>query len=118
MSPFAQHIPYAGRIRHISEIFQTELDDPLLHILGIYSRLAHGSQVAFHIRQKYRYAQVAERFGHDLQGDGLSGSGRSRDQSVTVGHLRNDAHSVLILVLCLSYPHHIIFKHIFPSSCA
>ncbi len=47
----------------------------------------------FDIRREDRHAGAAERFGDDLQGDGLAGAGSSGDQAMTVGK-RGQQHEV------------------------
>ena len=67
--------------------------------------------IAFHIRQKYRYAQFAEGFRHHLQRHRLSCTGCSRNQPVTIGHLRK--HHNMFLLLVDTNPYLSIFQHIF-----
>jgi hypothetical protein len=48
----------------------------------------HAREVALHVGHEHRNADGAEALGERLQGHGLAGSGRARDQAVPVGHCR------------------------------
>jgi hypothetical protein len=52
--------------------------------LGV-ARCAQATQIAFDVGGEHRHAGIAERFGHPLQGDGFTGPGSARDQTMTVG---------------------------------
>ena len=66
--------------------------------------------IAFHIRQKYRYAQFAEGFRHHLQRHRLSCTGCSCNQPVTICHLGK--HHNMFLLLVDPNPDLSIFQHV------
>ncbi len=59
----------------------------------ILPRLADAGEVALDVGREDRHADAAERFGDDLQGDGLAGAGGARDQAMAIGE-RGQQHKV------------------------
>ena len=49
--------------------------------------LADTRKVSFHVSHEARYTRLTEGLGEDLEGDGLTGTGGTGDETVTVGHL-------------------------------
>src|SRR5581483_3898666 len=85
---FGEDIPERHRAGGECEIVQLEFLRALDNLWLCRARLADSRQIPLHICRKYRYPDATEGLGHHLQGDGLTGSGRARNQSMAVGILR------------------------------
>ena len=85
---FTEHIPQHGRIGARREGRQADLIQALVDevLLGAGDRNA--GEVTLDVGGKDRDAGIGEAFGQDLQGDGLAGAGRARDQAVAVGEFQ------------------------------
>jgi len=59
--------------------------------------LANARQVAFYVGHKNGNAALAKALGYALERDGLSRSGRSRDDTMAVGHLREQGEFALVV---------------------
>ena len=88
---------------------KAELLNPLPHVFRVLARAAHAGEIPLDIREKHRHAHLAEGLREHLQGDGLSGSRRTGDQSVAVCHLRLKEKIPSVKTLC--NPDLIVSKH-------
>ena len=71
-------------------ILDAELRQALLDEAAHLSYLGDAAEVSLHIGHKAGHACLAECLGHHLQGDGLTCTCGTRDESVAVGHLTCD----------------------------
>ena len=55
----------------------------------------HSGQVAFDVGHKDRYADTAEMFSQNAQGDGFASAGGSGDQPVAIRHTRQNSEEVV-----------------------
>jgi hypothetical protein len=63
----------------------------LLYTVGnlgiVFARLADAREVALHVCGEHRHTDAAEGLSHDLERDGLAGTGGTGHQTVAVSHL-------------------------------
>ena len=71
-------------------ILDAELGQSFLDETAHFSHLGDTREVALHVGHEAGNACLAEGFGHHLQGDGLSCSGGTGNESVAVGHFTVD----------------------------
>ena len=83
-------IPEGDGIALVLEAFELELLDALGDLGIAAAGLRQAGEVALHVGQKAGHADVGKVLGQGLQGDGLAGAGGAGDESVAVGHLRQD----------------------------
>ena len=81
----AEQVPEGDGVAALGEILDTDLRHPLVDFRVGCARLADAGDVAFHVCQEHRYAQVGKTLGQALQGDGFAGAGGAGDQAVTIG---------------------------------
>ncbi|EWS53394.1 hypothetical protein X551_03818 [Methylibium sp. T29] len=81
----AEHVPQGGRAgergRQVQAAVLQHLGELVVHAAG----LGDTGQVALHVGQKDRHADLRELLGQRLQRDGLAGAGGPGDQPVAVG---------------------------------
>ena len=90
---FTEHVPETDRALFILEPagLQVVVGDALLEMHVAAARLGHAREVALDVGGEHRYAHGAEGFGQVLQGACLARACGSGNESVAVGHLRDDA---------------------------
>ena len=86
MALFAIHVEEASRAAMEVRVLDAKLRAAFFNEAAHLSRLADARQVAFHVGHETRYASLAEAFGNDLQGDGLTRTRGTGNQAVAVGH--------------------------------
>ena len=64
---------------------------PLVEFRRRAARLRDAGEIAFDVGHEHRYADPGKALGHDLQRDGLAGSGGPGDEAVPVGERRQQA---------------------------
>ena len=101
MTLLAKDIPEASRIGRIGEVFNTEGGDARAHTVAVRAGAAHAAQIALDVAEEHRHAHGGKGLGQHLHGDGFACARRAGDQTVAVGHLRQE---VDILVGRLSQP--------------
>ena len=94
-------------------LLQPEALDTLTHIRSIQARTAHAGQVPLDIRQEHRDPGVTEGFRQHLQGNGFAGAGSAGNQAVAIGHLRQNAD---LLAVIIADPDFLIVIHRYPPS--
>ena len=89
MALFAVQIPEYRRVVLIGIVGNAEFLGTGLNRLGMLEIMAPGhrdaGKIALHVGEENRNALRGELFGDCLQGYRLAGTGRSRDQPVTIG---------------------------------
>ena len=76
-------------------ILDAELGAAFLDEAGHAAGLADAAEVALHVGHEAGDTGFAERLCQHLEGDGLSGTGGSGDESVAVGHFTEDGDGTL-----------------------
>jgi hypothetical protein len=84
MTAGAKHIPENRRIATLRVIAECENPDPTIDFLVRSTGLGNTRQIALNIRGENRHARPGKTFGKHLQGDGLTGTGRTGDQTMAV----------------------------------
>ena len=90
MALLAEHVEEADRAALELRILDAEFRQTLLDEPGELAHLADAGEVALHVGHEARDAGLAEGFGQDLEGDGLTGTGGAGDESVAVRHFADD----------------------------
>ncbi len=86
----AVDVPERHRAALEREILELERLDPLRRLAGSLVRTRQAGQVAFDVGHEDRHAGSTQAFGQDLQRDRLAGAGGPRDQTVPIGHARQE----------------------------
>ena len=106
-SAFTENVPEAGGVAFVLKAVEAEALNAFLHIFAVHPRLAHAAEVALHIREENRHAEVGKGLRHNLEGYGLAGSGGSGYEAVAVRHGGLEKNS--FAVMC--HPNFIVFQH-------
>ncbi|MNN31503.1 hypothetical protein D3C81_1451920 [compost metagenome] len=85
MARFTADIPQGYRVCLWARVEPRHAGNPFGDLALGRACCSEATEVALDIGSKYRHASIAERFGQALQGDGLAGTGSTRDQAMTVG---------------------------------
>src|SRR5574344_386984 len=101
MSLLSEHIVEAHRTALEPRSLDSELSHPLFDESAQTPRLGYSRKIPFHVRHEARDPCLAESRGQDLKGDGRSGTCRSSDKAMPVGHLPDDGKRS---VLAMGYP--------------
>ena len=105
------HIPEHRGIRLIAEAGHTAHGQTLGQRVAVLAGAHHAAQVALHIRQEHRHAHIRKALGQHLEGHRLARTRRTGDQSVAVGHLRQQAG----WLFARAYPDFPIIQHCISS---
>ena len=84
---FSEDVEEAGGAAGELRVFDAEFRHAFFDEAAESARLADAGKVAFHIGHEAGHARLGEGLGQHLQGHGLTGTRRSRDQAMPVGHL-------------------------------
>ena len=90
MALLAENVEEADRAALELRVLNAEFRQALLNEAGKLAHLADAAEIALHIGHEARDAGLAEGFGQDLEGDGLTGTGGAGDESVAVRHFADD----------------------------
>jgi hypothetical protein len=96
MSLLAQQIPEHHRTGRRDEV-EVELLRAFDDLRVVAAGLAEPREIALHVGEEDGHADAAELLGEHAQAHGLARAGRARDQSVPVGHARDQLDDVLAL---------------------
>ena len=88
MALFAVQIPKDRWIRSEVKFFHAEFVESLADFWILLTGPGDSRQIAFHVGHEYRHADAAKTFGNDSECYGLSRAGRTGNQAVAIGHLR------------------------------
>ena len=91
MPLLAVYIPEHCGIRLIAEAGHTAHGQALSQGIAMLAGPHQAAQVALYIRQKHRHAHIRKALSQHLEGHRLARARRTGDQSVAVGHLRQQA---------------------------
>ena len=103
----AVHVPKTGGATLVSESFEAELGDALLHVLGVDARLAHAGDVAFDVGHEDGHARLREAFRHHLERDRLARARSASDKAVTICLVKEQ----IAGVFALRHPNLVVLKH-------
>ena len=91
MALLAEDVPEGDRAGEGPVVLDTEQLRPFEGLRRLAAGHAKSGEVAFHVGEEHRDSLGAEAFGETLERDGLAGAGGTGDESVPVGHRRQQA---------------------------
>ena len=95
----------------VGEIRQPELRDPLGHLLVVAAGLADSGQIALDVSHEDRHADPAELLGNGVDRDGLAGARCAGDETMAIGHFRQQ----VLIGLALGDKHRIGHEYQTPA---
>ena len=107
-----ENIPERNRRLRESEVGHAALFKASIHLFAALTGFSQAGQVALHICQEHRHAELREALCQYLQRDSFAGAGRAGNQAVSVCHFRQQAYST---VRARSYPDFLIVQHVSSS---